>query len=354
MEDKQATFRFNKGLADRFVSDFNIPIGMTGRTYFQYYLQLYEADYGALTKWERLWAMIDERFGGDAEKFLAEYYDIRENIIQSILANEAFQKFNTGDMSRFAIKDAPKVSKNNVFNANYHGKTLLSVDLRKANFQALRWADPEIVFGTKTYEDFVGRFTDLDYVKSSKYTRQVIWGNAKPSRHITVEKFIINEIRKLIESAGGELLYGLKLTLVSMSNDELVYTVDNVENLYSEDALARFADASGAIIGKVKEVLDIDVKADFFYLRMYDLLSCTIDADTKPKKRGDSFFTKEDLVGGDITLHCVPLPYHAIVYRLMNGFEPQENDMHFVYNGIDCRFNEKFSVYSHEINTEKQ
>ncbi len=45
-----------------------------------------------------------------------------------------------------------------------------------------------------TYEDFIGKFTDSDFIKASKYTREVIFGKLNPKRHITAEKFFINKI----------------------------------------------------------------------------------------------------------------------------------------------------------------
>ena len=30
--------------------------------------------------------------------------------------------------------------------------------------------DKDIVLGANTYEEFIGKFTDIDYIKNSKYT----------------------------------------------------------------------------------------------------------------------------------------------------------------------------------------
>ena len=50
------------------------------------------------------------------------------------------------DMKQFAF-ERPKVSKNNVYNGENIGKNFLSVDLSKANFQALKYVNPDIVLG---------------------------------------------------------------------------------------------------------------------------------------------------------------------------------------------------------------
>ena len=313
MADK-SSFRYHKGLADRFVSDFKMPIAMTQDIYFPYFLQMYDADYQSLRKWNKLWEMIDKRYEGDPEKFLDDYYNVRDRIINDVLENPAFKEFNTGDMSRFVVKDAPNVSKNSVYNQTYDGKVLLSVDLCKANFQALRYANKDILFGAECYRDFIHRWTDLDYVVQSKYCRQVVFGKMNPARHITVEKFLINEVRNVIEAGGVEITDGLSLTLVSMSNDELVYTVDGFgKDYYSDDAEIKFSNMVVQIESEVAKKLHLDVSADVYKLDMHELLSKP-PYDAKEKHR-TTFYTREDLLTGDITMKGVPLPYHGIIYK---------------------------------------
>jgi hypothetical protein len=66
---------------------------------FDYHLYLYEKEYGALTKWNKLLNFIDNRYSGDTmntrvEQFLQEFYAVRERIITEIPQKEAFQRFN--------------------------------------------------------------------------------------------------------------------------------------------------------------------------------------------------------------------------------------------------------------------
>ena len=177
----------NRELQKRFVSDYKLPIPLINEEYFQYYLKLYESDYGALTKYNDLLENIRVHYGNDPARFLEEYYDIRENIIQSVLSSPAFLKFNNMDMNVYAIKDRPNVTSNNIYNQNNAGKFFISVDIKKANFQTLKNIDKKIVLDADTYEDFIfiGKFTDSDYIKASKYTREVIFGKLNPKRHIT-------------------------------------------------------------------------------------------------------------------------------------------------------------------------
>lgn len=62
-------------------------------------------------------SLIDERFEGDSNRFLKEYYDKREEIIQAILANTVYLEFNNMDMNYFAIKDVAKnITSKNIYN----------------------------------------------------------------------------------------------------------------------------------------------------------------------------------------------------------------------------------------------
>ena len=58
----------------------------------------------------------------------------------------------------------------------------------------IKYVDPEIVLNADTYQDFIKKFADSDYIAESKYCRQVIWGKLNPKRHITVEKYMIDKV----------------------------------------------------------------------------------------------------------------------------------------------------------------
>ena len=76
----------------------------------------------------------------------------------------------------------------NIYNNSNTGKKFISIDLKKANFQALRKFNPEIVMncGHTTILLNISMVTNIS--KKSKYTRQVIFGKLNPRRTITFEK----------------------------------------------------------------------------------------------------------------------------------------------------------------------
>ena len=321
---------YNRELAKRFVSDYKLPIPIIKDEYFFYYLNLYEKDYGSLTKYKNLIELIETKYNGVCNKFLKEYYDARENIIQSVLANPAFEKFNKMDMNVYAIKDRPNITSNNIYNQDNIGSFFISIDLKKANFQTLRNIDKGIVFGAETYEEFIGKFIDSDYIKESKYTREVIFGKMNPKRHITAEKYFITKIYNAII----EKFPNLDGKAVSLSNDEIIFKDEFL--LYNDKwkcyAMRKEIDAICAEIG-------FEVHVEFYHLKGYNLVFKESRAVRKTFYFKDYIFTD-----AKFKLISAPLPYHALIYKLYKGLETEETDYHFDYEGMDARFYEEFDI----------
>ena len=320
----------NRELQKRFVSDYKLPIPLINEEYFQYYLKLYENDYGALTKYNNLLENIRVHYNNDPARFLDEYYNIRENIIQSVLSSPAFLKFNNMDMNAYAIKDRPNVTSNNIYNQNNAGKFFISVDIKKANFQTLKNIDKDIVLGADTYEDLIGKFTNSDYIKTSKYTREVIFGKLNPKRHITAEKFFITKIYQDIVGEYPDLID----KTASLATDEMVFLEDprfyqNPENTNNfKENIERIAKENG-----------FDVHVEFFILQGYNLVF------KESRSVRKTFYHKDYVLGnGNFKLIAAPLPYHAIIYKLFKGLPLEEIDYHFDYEGMDARFCEEFDI----------
>ena len=321
---------YNRELAKRFISDYKLPIPLINEEYFFYHLNLYEEDYGSLTKYETLLSVIDTLYDGDCNNFLEDYYNVRDKIITSVIESEAFQKFNTMDMNVFTIKDRPNITSNNIYNNDNIGKFFISIVLKKANFQTLRNIDKDIVFGADTYEDFIGKFTDLDYIKESKYCRQVIWGKCNPKRHITAEKYYITQIYKRVIE---EFPY-LADKCVSLSNDEMIF---KVEFLFYNDKLTCFALRKD--IQKIAKDFGFEVHIEFFHLRAYNLVF------KESRSVRKTFFMKDYFcTDGKFKLIGVPLQYHSICYKLYKGQDLSEIDYHFDYEGMNARFCEEFDI----------
>lgn len=278
-------------LGQRFVNEYNLPIQVIDTETFEHWLNKYEHDYNSLTLWNNTIGYIDKEFNGDVNVFLDNYYNVRNAVIESVKNNEAYQKFNNMDMKVFATQPL-QYSNGKLYSEENVGKFFLSIDLKKANFQALKYVNPEIVGNAKTYDEFIRKYTNVPLITDSKYFRQVVFGQMNPSRHITVEKYLIHRIH-------DEFAQDLKL--FSMAADELIYELPDDSNKWAMIA-QRFEDGA-------KKLLDIEIRAEFFMLEGYRLSFVDRDKDAL------TFYRKWQ--PGSRRLYCVPLIYHAIVHSLM-------------------------------------
>lgn len=325
---------YNRELVKRFISDLNLPIPVISMDTFYYHLVLYEYDYESLTRYNELINLIKAQFDGDVEKFLKEYYDTRDNIINAVLENEAYQKFNTADISKYTNKNR-QFPKSSIYNNENQNKVFISIDLKKANFQTLKHYDSNIVFNANTYEDFIGKFTDLDYIKESKYTRQVVFGKLNPKRHISMEKYYISLIYDFLKISFP--FFNNFCTCVSVTNDEIIFRVDDD----SEVAIGCISDMiNDGRIAEIVSTLGFDVHVSLFRLFGYNLIS------EARNKIVTTFFNKEylDKLDHPFRLKCVPLPYHSLIYKLYKGFRLSDLDYHFAYEGIESKFCDTFHI----------
>lgn len=306
MEQSVLNFR------QRFVSDYNLPIQVLDSPYFEQRLELLEPLYKAKSKYENVIQLLNEKFEGNHNKFLMEFYNIRENIIQDILHNEAYLNFNssTYNMKQYAFK--AEYPKKQIYSGDMIGKVLLSVDLKKANYQALRYVNKDIVFGTNSYEELIKKYTDLDYVINSKYTRQVVFGKLNPSRQITVEKYLMHLIHNIILDNFDKKH---DLNIICLNTDELVYEVigkyDELQNNMEN------------IIHCVKDYLDINIKCEIFVLNTINFLLSN--------KSNLTIFHRKNLVNNEYKLMSCPMTYLPQIIRILNNEEIKDEDLVFYY-----------------------
>ena len=329
---------FTLDLAKRFVSDYKLPIPLYSRRWvdFEYYLCLYEDEFESYTKWRKLYDLIQSRYEGSPNKFVDDFYKRREAVVQWFHENPAQKEFTSMDMNQFAIKDRPQVTSKNIYNGNGVGKVFISVDLKKANFQAMRYVNPALVKNAQTYNEFISNFADFDYFKESKYIRQVIFGQANPKRQITVEAYLIYKV--WIEFKKFFPQYS---NLVSLANDEFVVELGKVHqcDVPTEERLKEF-------IWFIKGKLVLEITADCFLLTAKQLKT------RAENKTVQTFFIKTYLDKTE-EIMCLPLNYRAIATKLLRDIPLSEQDFHFPYEGYDCRFCEEFHLTDGISGTEK-
>jgi len=304
-----------KQLRARFVSDMNIPIQVLQNPYFEDRLELLEEEYGAKTSYDELMSLIDERFEGKPNNFLEYYHQVRNNIITKVTSSDAYKEFISDNKYVKDIK--PICGDRNLYTNEQDGCMFVSYDMKKANFQTLRYANPSIVYDTKTYEDFIGKFTDLDYIKKSKYIRQVIFGKMNPKRTMNLEKWITNEFCGSLFS----FIMHTKLEYFSLNADEIILKFNGSEEEFEK-----------LEIDPIKIFEGVEYKASKFKLHSRQFKLATSSSILTVYEKEDYLNAHKRILKG------VPVTYMPQVYKLLGGMEIKPSDLVFYYEHELCQF----------------
>lgn len=298
----------NEMIKKEFIKDFSIPISIFDKDHFQYTLKVLDPYYNSLSKYNLLKEYIDilkKTTNSYEEEFHAINKKVVNQSIQSIKQNKAYQNFIEMDMSQF--KHGLTIPKNNqLYKSHNHKKRFISVDLVKANFQALKFVNPDIVLGFNSYEEFLKQFTDLNYHLKSKKMRQVIFGNLNPKRQQTVQKYIMSQLTENLIELGLD-----KNAILNCTSDELIFE-------YKEEQ-------SHIISELIKKNI---LKNIDFHVEIFDLYKFNVD---KP------FYYKKDL---DNNISLKGIPNHSVLecIKALENKEINEVDLQFLFEGRKCQF----------------
>lgn len=327
-------------LATRFVNEHRLPIPVNNEDLFWYHLQMLDTKFDTISKWNSLIEDINQYFDSNPQSFTEGFLDVRNKVINAVKENPAYIKFNQMDMNKYAVdKNKYKQRARNIYNEGNIGAHLISIDLRKANFQAMNYVDREIMFNSDNYYEFIKKFTDIPLIVNSKYFRQVFFGQLNPSRVFTVETYMVYQILDYITEK-----FPFKFEINSINADEIVLSYDEKE--YGKDALTKFKNDEfvGYLPINIMRDLGIYIHIECFTLDGYNFYS------NKRNRKHFTFYVKKmtDRPGStniiDTDFMCVNGQFYSIVYKLMYNLPLCEEDYHFVNCDVDCIFNDTFRV----------
>ena len=215
----------DESLRKRFCKDRNLSISVFEDPYFVDRLTLY----GQLDAYKQFVSDISKVFASPSEYF--DYYGkVKDSIIDYIKGSDTYQTLQTMDLNTLQYRGVAMSNKTDfpdrdIFNQGMIGRTLISLDMRKANYSAL------VLFGKEynvpfvsdevgfDYDKFIRQFTDNEHIVTSKYIRQVVFGNCNPKRQVFLEKcLMLYFLNKLFESGLVK-----ETDVVSVHNDELIF-----------------------------------------------------------------------------------------------------------------------------------
>jgi len=331
-------------LRNRFVDDFNLPISVLDSPYFYHQLKLYNEYNGAYTKWRWLVSLIEEHYGGMENLFLEDYYFYRNKIITTLEKSFDHIMFNTADMTKYSISDGEfnSIPRTSVYSKNNDNAVFLSLDLKHANFQGLKFVHPSLVNNTKNYEEFIKFHLEeenhplISYFVDSKYTRQVIFGKLNASRNIVVQNYMINRIWNVLKNLNvvrtrgfwEKLIDGQRIKVHSRQSDELILKFEEYEGY---DTLAFIEDLVEIRKAIESELGSIEINTNLFKLKLHTFETpCGNQFDVYEKVSLDNVSPhniKETSKPGKIK--SCPITYFPQVFKFL--FKPGIGDMDLVF-----------------------
>lgn len=300
------------GLKKRFCKDCNLPINLYDEPYFTQRLQILDIQFGCVKKFDDFCAELESY---ENEQSYFEYYNIvKDSVINMIKDNPEYIRFLNDEFADVKIiKRTITVGNNNLYVEDNDGKTFVSIDMKKANFTALRHYAPAMFKNKETWEEYIGAFTNSKHIKNSKYIRQVIFGACNPKKQVAYEYYLMAILYLHIKNILGD-----EVNVFSLGTDEIIISVDGTS--CSANRLKEvIADCPQNIDSLVRfEMFDLQKVGDYGWMKViYD---------------GDNDKVVFKTINADI--------YHQIVKHYWN--QPiTEDDLVFRYNGTLARFLEE-------------
>jgi len=177
-------------LKRKFLKSFNIPYGITEEPYFSSAIRTlgYETQYRVFEKFVRDFDNIEEIY---------KYSDtiVGNKSTDGVVISHIKQLQNYG----IAFKNDLFISqyKSEMDNVNRMSKLnssdnvdcyYISIDMKEANYQVFKYLG---LIDDVDYSEFISKFTDYEYFKIAKHTRQVIFGKLNPKRQQIYQRHIM-------------------------------------------------------------------------------------------------------------------------------------------------------------------
>lgn len=220
--------RLENNLKNRFVKDYNLPIKVVrevkvqGKCIDSFYYFIEKLDpYYKTTEKLRLFQNFLNKCHHDGEDFFHKTNEIIKKAQENIHNKALFNEFKNCDLKEKLIKTPNyNLNKSKYLLIENDGETFVSIDLKQANFQSIRYYSPSLVNNKSDFKDYILEFTDDPYILESKKIRQIIFGDKimNPKRQQQIQRSIINNVIHNLIVDG----YILEDTKMEVTSDEIV------------------------------------------------------------------------------------------------------------------------------------
>lgn len=296
----------------RFIDDFKIPVSTINLLYWNNILNDYSDE--MVYWWNTVSDVIQNLYNGDTDTFLSIYYNLRECIINAVKENSYYihtiTNHNYKDSQVSPCIELQNSKHKELYKETNINKRFISIDIKDANFNALRYIEPKIFDGNIYYSSWINivieRYfnaycinndnietrDDLimfwnQYFLKSKYTRQVIFGQLNPKLCISTEKQIITRIgNAFFEIIPDDLKCDICVNVINadeivleIPDDDIIST--NIQN-YIKMAIINvfYLDKDGQFI---RNYVGTEIIDDIFKIIDFKLSGYLVNNDTTNK-----------------------------------------------------------------------
>tara|TARA_B100000700_G_scaffold69353_2_gene76889 strand:- start:9340 stop:10269 length:930 start_codon:yes stop_codon:yes gene_type:complete len=191
---------------------------------FNYYTEFLNKQYKTKEKFNSVFSFMASNNMNENE-LLETVKDVKHMMVDTIKALPEYQELVNFDTSDFKVTF--NGSKQNVYKMNNAGKQYLSIDLVKANFQAMRFVNPKLVLDTDSFEDFCNKLPVPDFMLRMKKLRQYVFGNLEPKKQQKLQKYFMSRLSEFLL----ENNFFSEENMEGLNSDELVICIDNYPDL---------------------------------------------------------------------------------------------------------------------------
>ena len=327
---------YNNKLKQRFVKDYGYQIPVFEEPYWSFYLDLYP---GCERDWDSLIDCVENNYSGNVEEFISDMGKTRDSIIEHFKSHPKYLEFLNSKLDQFEINgnEYKNLPRGDIYNNECADgvTTYMSVDLKKANIQALRYYSPDLFkVGSvdpsapidQLWDSFTAEFCSNEdahiYLKNSKYLRQAVFGNLKPERQIKIEKFMVLKAFNKIKT---------ERTIFSMiplcvNSDEVVVKTDSTGDVLWKD---KYGDVAWIELEELRKQR-IEVRID-----MYKLSRILFETSNK---HIIDIYSKD--FGGTHEYKKISTTYAGQIWSSLLGRkpDPQERDLVFYMEKEPAKF----------------
>lgn len=244
----------------KLVKDFKLPIPVVEDPHFFHYMALANDTHNTFDLYNLLTSEV--RKHGSEEAFYKYSSDLLHKIESDIKATSAWADFSKEKIVN-GLEQGGEWQRNKLYQPDFAGYDYVALDMKSANFQALKFIDKDLVLGFDTYDQLLSQYTDSEYIKINKAFRKALFGLLDSKKQAKIQKYLMFSLYRTLEVLGLDMsnLYG------ATSDEFIIRIVNGNEEDIAREALNRSVGDMDLVLEKFR--LDQVHPVKKFFAKVY-------------------------------------------------------------------------------------